>query len=233
MRAFFFVLSSLALLSGCPSTAEPTDAGTDAPSNMDVPERDGATEDGATPLDTPAGEDVPALLDASVVDAPVTDAPPLPDAPTECDGLAAAACLRAGCVAAFDDTCCPECPSTGACADCTNIDYLACQPTRASACEGSSGCGVAPAWACGGGAPSCDDAHVIDVDSCDRVGCVPAYPSGEGGPNPGLAVCVAITGDSCTVSCRRLPPPCPTGTVPEGDGFCYTDRCVPAFVCID
>ena len=51
------------------------------------------------------------------------------------------------------------------------------------------------------------------------------------GGTPLVDVCVPITGDSCTVACRRIAPNCPPCTAAEGDGFCYTDRCIPAFVC--
>jgi hypothetical protein len=61
---------------------------------------------------------------------------------------------------------------------------------------------------------------------------VPSFPSGMGDPDISTATCTPITASSCTVACRRLAPPCPTGTFPEGDGFCYTDRCIPTFVCL-
>jgi hypothetical protein len=151
------------------------------------------------------------------------------DAGAACAGLGPAACLAAGCAPDFDDLCCPLC-TPGACADCTNLAYESCQP-YASACLGGPSCGQTPAWGCGPVAPLCDDAHVVDEDSCDRVGCVPGYPSGSGDPDPSTAHCVPIVAESCTVMCRSLPPPCPTGTTAEGDGSCYTGLCVPAFVC--
>ena len=73
---------------------------------------------------------------------------------------------------------------------------------------------------------------VTDADSCSRAGCVPAFPFGAGEPDLGAASCVPITADSCSVACDSLPPPCPTGTAAEGNGACYTGRCVPAFVCL-
>jgi hypothetical protein len=149
---------------------------------------------------------------------------------TPCDGLGPAACLAADCAPDFDDACCSSCTPGAACADCTNLTYHSCQP-RTAACLGGPSCGSAPAWSCGPAAPVCDDAHVIDVDSCDRIGCVPAFPSGTGDPETTAARCVPILATSCTVACRRLPPPCPTGTTAEGDGSCYTELCIPAFVC--
>lgn len=158
--------------------------------------------------------------------------PPPADAgpPGECAGLNPAECLAAWCVPMFDDSCCSEC-TPGPCADCYHPQYRGCVPEAASSCRGGPGCGDAPIWACGPAAPFCDDAHVVADDACDRVGCVPAYPSGTGPIDPAAATCVPITAQSCTVACRRLPPECPPGTWAEGDGSCYTDRCIPAFVC--
>ena len=92
-------------------------------------------------------------------------------------------------------------------------------------------CGATPAESCVGEVVDCEGAHVGALDSCDRYGCIPAYPSGMGAPDVDRAICVPATAESCTVACRRSAPPCPTGTVPEGDGFCYTDRCIPAAAC--
>lgn len=165
---------------------------------------------------------------------PIVDAgtpPPLPvdagpDAMvTGCTGLPPAACLASGCVPMFDDACCPSCPP-GPCADCVHWMYEGCVPPSA-ACSGSA-CGVAPTCT----APiDCSSAHVNAVDACDVPGCVPAYPAGTGDPDPSTATCVPIHRDVCTALCRRFPPECPAGTFPEGDGFCYTDRCIPRFVC--
>lgn len=152
--------------------------------------------------------------------------------PSECDGLAPADCLAAFCVPMFDDACCPACGGPEpVCADCFHPSYLGCVPDGASSCRGGPGCGMAPIWACGPAAPDCASAHPLAIDACSVTGCVPAYPSGMGEPSLESATCVAITATSCSAFCRRLPPPCPTGTVPEGDGSCYTDRCIPAFVC--
>jgi len=137
--------------------------------------------------------------------------------------------MLAGCVPSFDDSCCSAC-TPGACADCTNIDWVGCRPRAESACAG--GCGSAPDWVCSDVRPSCEGAVVTDADSCSRAGCVPAFPFGAGEPDLGAASCVPITADSCSVACDSLPPPCPTGTAAEGNGACYTGRCVPAFVCL-
>lgn len=93
---------------------------------------------------------------------------------------------------------------------------------------GSSDGGHAPADA---GPIDCAGAHPISVVACDLAGCVPAYPAGTGDPDPTTATCVPVHPDICTYACFRVAPPCPTGTVPEGDGGCFTDRCIPAFVC--
>lgn len=156
-------------------------------------------------------------------------APPPPPA-SPCDDLGPAACLAdvaLDCAPAFDDACCPSCDPTGACADCIDWAYRGCRP-RTSVCL-TGDCATVPSWACGPAAPVCETAVRVGLTSCDRVGCVPAFAP-EGGPEPTVA-CVPILGTSCTVFCRRAAPDCPEGTVPEGDGSCYTDRCIPAFVC--
>ncbi len=172
-------------------------------------------------------------IDAGPPPPPPLDAGPPPpvdagrDAMTTgCDGLGPAACLTAGCMPTFDDSCCPSCLPGGPCADCVHYVYEGCA-LGSAACSGGT-CGLAPF--CGAG-PNCASAHVSSEDACDVPGCVPAYPSGEGDPDPSAATCVPIHRDVCRVACRRIAPPCPARTVPEGDGFCYTDRCIPAFVC--
>lgn len=153
--------------------------------------------------------------------------PPLDGGPSACGGLAPAECLGAGCVPTFHDSCCSSCGEGEGCADCVHWAYWECAPPSV-ACMGSY-CGAAAS--CDGTPADCGDAHVNAIDACDTVGCVPAYPSSEGDPDPSTATCAPIHAEVCTVACRRAAPPCPTGTVPEGDGFCYTDRCIPAFVC--
>lgn len=154
---------------------------------------------------------------------------PAPDGgPSSCDGLTPADCLGAGCVPTFHDSCCSSC-TEGPCADCVHWAPWACE-TVAHACDEAQ-CATAVDGACAGTTPECADAHVNAVDACDVPGCVPAYASSEGEPDPLSATCVPIHANVCTVACRRVAPPCPTGTVPEGDGSCYTDRCIPAFVC--
>ena len=155
--------------------------------------------------------------------------PPWVDAGgTGCDGLGPAQCLQQGCLPTFEDACCPSC-SEEPCADCLHWTYYACRPPG-HACSSAS-CSSTSPWACAGGPPDCSAAHVNADDACDIAGCVPAYPSGTGEPDPLVATCVPIHAQVCTVACRRLAPPCPSGTVAEGDGSCYTDRCIPAFVC--
>lgn len=219
------LLATSLVLGGCPGTTEVPDA----------PSRDTAPgADAPLPGLDAAGLDAPAL-DAPELDAPGldggTDAPARTDASMPCDGLAAAACLGASCVPRFDDSCCPLC-SEGPCGDCTDPDFMDCVDRTASPCDGPN-CGTAPSWACDTTVtPDCEDAFVIDVDSCSVIGCVPNYPSGEGAPDTKGATCTPIVASSCTVACRRVAPPCPTGTFPEGDGACYTDRCIPNFVCV-
>ncbi len=155
--------------------------------------------------------------------------PPPADAGTsECTGLGAAACFGApACAPVFDDRCCPSC-TDGPCADCSDPTYVDC---IASVDCRAPACGVVPPWGCFPSTPSCAGATPATLSSCSVYGCVPSYPPGSGDPSLDDATCVPITGNSCEAFCRRLPPTCPTGTVPEGDGACYTDRCIPAFVC--
>lgn len=163
------------------------------------------------------------------------DAGPLIDAGTPCNGLGAVACLAApGCTPRFDDACCPSCFEPGepaACADCFRPVFHECAQTEVACSLVGISCGITPNEYCLGDTVDCTDARPTSEGSCDRYGCIPAYPSGEGAPNLEDAICVPISAESCTTACRRLPPPCPRGTVPEGDGSCYTDRCIPSDVC--
>ena len=47
-------------------------------------------------------------------------------------------------------------------------------------------CGATPAESCVGEVVDCEGAHVGALDSCDRYGCIPAYPSGMGAPDVDL-----------------------------------------------
>lgn len=148
-----------------------------------------------------------------------------------CVGLGPDACLQMGCVPTYDDACCPTCGMTGMCADCTRFEYYECH-SYADACTGSSLCSQPASWGCRETVvPDCSDANPVGELGCDIAGCVPSFPTGEGEPSLAEATCVPITDRSCTVTCRMVEPTCPTGTVAEGDGSCYTDRCIPAFVC--
>ncbi|RLB51188.1 MAG: hypothetical protein DRJ42_17345 [Deltaproteobacteria bacterium] len=116
-------------------------------------------------------------------------------------------------------------------------------------------------WGCGddggGGADSGTDAAVMDSattsdsatddsgaldssagdSSSGDSGTADAGPDdaspGDGGaadtgtmPDAGVTNC-----DDSTVTCRRVRPTCPDGQVPEVDGACWTDRCVPIDAC--
>jgi len=193
----------------------------DATVVVDSGGRDAAVGDGAM---SDAAIDA-ALGDAAISDATVVDASGGDAGASVCTGLGPAECFgNAECSPVFDDLCCPDC-TVGTCADCSNFTYIDCRPF--AGCR--EYCGASPSWACFPTAPDCTDARPVDEDSCTRTGCVPAVA--PVGATPIVDSCVPITGTSCTVACRRLPPTCPTGTMPEGDGFCYTDRCIPAFVC--
>ncbi len=149
------------------------------------------------------------------------------DAATECAPLGPAACLAAGCIPTYDDTCCPACTPIGACADCTNPDFFICR-TMEDACTGSF-CSVPAAGTCDAPSVDCTSTMPFDEDSCSLPGCVPVVAAVGDPELP--PTCVAISAESCTVSCRSLPPECPDGTTAEGDGSCWTGQCIPASVC--
>lgn len=210
------VISLASALAACSSSHGADDAGT-----LDAAAADAAIADAST------GDDA-AITDAALADANVgEDATVVGDGGVSpCEGLGAAACFaNVECSAVFDDACCPDC-TDGPCADCVDYTYFGCRPFEG--CR--EACGHSPSWACYPTAPDCTGATPTDSDSCDQTGCVPAVA--PIGALPLMDTCVPITGDSCTVACRRVAPNCPAGTVPEGDGSCYTDRCIPAFVCL-
>lgn len=150
-----------------------------------------------------------------------------PDGGTNaCSGLLEAACAAAAdCVPTYDDRCCSVCDPDG-CADCTEVAYFACLPEEIGCGEGA--CSVPGDGLCTGARPDCSDAEVTSETTCSKAGCVPAFAAGA---EPGRGICVPIHGEICTARCRRVAPSCAEGTVPEGDGFCYTDRCIPRAVC--
>jgi hypothetical protein len=161
--------------------------------------------------------------------------PPPVDAGTPCDGLGLTTCLDTpGCTPRWDDACCPSCFEPGepvACADCFRPTFHDCETTDIACSLVGISCGIVPSEYCTGGVVDCAGANPTSLDACDRYGCIPAFPSGEGEPRFEEAVCVPVVAGTCRTACRRLPPTCPSGTVPEGDGFCYTDRCVATEIC--
>lgn len=137
-------------------------------------------------------------------------------------------CLAAeGCVPTYHDACCSSCEPGLGCADCVDWEFWECR-TYADACEATF-CSVAGAGACGSSEDPCTTAHPTGLGSCDVAGCVPAVAA-DGFMDP-VDPCVAVTAQSCTVACRSLPPTCPDGTTAEGDGSCWTGRCIPADLC--
>ncbi len=220
---FLSGLATIALVACGSSRTETPDATVAVDSGgRDAFVSDGAMSDAAA-IDAALGD--ASSSDAAIIDATVVDASSGDAGASACTGLGAAECFgNAACAPVFDDLCCPDC-TVDACADCSNFTYIDCRPF--AGCR--EYCGASPSWACFPTAPDCTDARPVDADSCTRTGCVPAVA--PVGATPIVDTCVPITGSSCTVACRRLSPTCPTGTVPEGDGFCYTDRCIPAFVC--
>ncbi len=146
---------------------------------------------------------------------------------SECADFGPAACLQNGCVPTYDDTCCPVCEPSGVCADCANPDFYVCRSFE-DACMAAF-CSLPAPRTCEGALPDCARATPFDEDSCSVPGCVPAVaPLGSPELPP---TCVPITAGSCTAVCRIEPPPCPSGTVAEADGSCFTNRCIPASVC--
>lgn len=206
------------------------------PARID-PEADGGAPDGGG---RPPGGD-PRVIDGGldrdsgavrgVVDGGLpVDGGLAPDAGAECGALGVARCLAAGCVPVFDREGCPFCEApSDPCEPGAGFAFYVCRSYR-DTCEAAF-CGLAPPWVCAGSEPDCARATVVSETSCDEAGCVPAYPSGDGDPDPGAASCAPIRTETCVATCERVPPPCPTGTVPEGDGRCFTERCIPRFVC--
>ena len=151
-----------------------------------------------------------------------------------CVGLDHLACLGAypTCVPVYDDTCCPMCDPTGACADCTNIQFHHCVD-KGSAC-GNPGppCGQTPAWACSGGQANCAVDPSGSSTPCATVaGCIPAYCPTDVTCKTD-PVCHPAKAGACVATCNAIPPPCPAGTYPETDGFCYTGSCIPENLCV-
>lgn len=176
--------------------------------------------------------------------APAADRPP-----DRCVGLALTQCLgEPGCAPLYDDACSAACDSSSGSADCSGYSvYLGCTHTDMT-CDGPAGlegtgqlCGRTSPWICGRRPPDCTSANQMMPDACDLAGCVPVVPAmdGSGGPfDPARleapyhgSQCVPIAASSCTVQCSAPAPPCPSGFQAEGDGSCYTGRCLPAWVC--
>jgi hypothetical protein len=154
-------------------------------------------------------------------------------APAACEGLGHVACLGAypSCAPIYDDVCCPFCDPVGGCADCINIQFHHCAPFQ-DACGGpqSIPCESAPGWACAGEPAPCGDPGGSPVPCATAPGCVAAYCALDADCETD-PVCTPVTAGSCTVACESEPPPCPGGTVAEGDGACYTGNCIPAELC--
>lgn len=149
--------------------------------------------------------------------------PPEPD----CEDLDEVACLNEpGCVPTYHDACCSSCEPGIGCADCVDWEFWVCRP-YADACEAAF-CSTASPWGCGDD-PDCSGATPTGLGSCSIAGCVPAVAA-EGFMEP-TEPCVMVHANSCTVACRALPPTCPDGTTAEGDGSCWTGRCIPAGIC--
>lgn len=148
----------------------------------------------------------------------------------ECESLEEIGCLGAypQCVPIYDDKCCPSC-EMGGCADCINIAFHHCAP--GALCNTADFCGLLPDWACSGGEAECDIDPGGSQTPCATVpGCIPAYcPTNlTCDQDP---ICHPVRAKSCTTMCDSVPPPCPDGTYPEGDGFCYTGLCIPESLC--
>lgn len=146
-----------------------------------------------------------------------------------CDGLPLARCLSEGCAPVFDDFCCPSCGDERFCADCVDWAFLRCEPFAERCLDGGpSPCGAIAEAFCDGGAPDCSEAFPTSEAGCSVAGCVPAVqadcPECE-------ALCVPARATSCEALCPADPLPCPDRMVPEGDGTCFTGRCIPASVC--
>ena len=154
---------------------------------------------------------------------------------TSCTGLDHIACLAGypSCVPVYDDLCCPSCNPTGGCADCINMQFDHCE-SYADRCTGvPSQCGQTPGWACEGGQADCNIEPYGGAEPCATVaGCLPAQCSLTLNSCPGDITCHPARKDTCSVTCKQAPPPCPSGTWPEAVNDCYTGYCVPENVCV-
>ncbi len=153
--------------------------------------------------------------------------------PQDCATLGEAACLAAfpECAPVYDDSCCPMCGKGKFCADCTNWDFIGCEPYQARCDPPELPCGETPLWACEGGEADCGPLAFSGPDPCgDTQGCNLAIPACDDcGPDE----CHPATASSCgnEVTCEMAPPLCQDDMVPEADGDCWTGFCIPAAVC--
>jgi hypothetical protein len=152
---------------------------------------------------------------------------------SSCEGLAESECIGdPECAPLYDDFCCPSCLPIGACADCSRIEMYRCGPID-EVCTGGA-CGQLADGHCAAGVPTCEGANVTTGYRCDEPGCVGAFDPSCADDCP--VTCVPATAESCVATCEirpgDVPPPaCPTGTVPQVAGGCYTGLCIPASVC--
>lgn len=149
-----------------------------------------------------------------------------------CGALDEVGCLGAypTCAPVYDDHCCPTCDPVGGCADCVDFRFHHCEGF-ATTCVADASCGFTPPWACQGGQADCAIDPGGSSTPCHSVaGCTAGWcPSNlacETDP-----VCTPVTKDACTSLCDAIPPPCPTGTTAQMDGFCYTGLCIAADLC--
>jgi hypothetical protein len=152
-------------------------------------------------------------------------------------------------------------PSTGQCqgfdGGCRGIPYPdwapcngACDALDEATCEATAHCraiytGTAPNltyYGCWGTAPSSSLGGVscanLDPYQCSEDDqCAAVFAATPATPPLSWQSCIpepaALEPGTCNagVTCRALPPACPSGTQPGEDGICYTGYCIPTTAC--
>jgi hypothetical protein len=150
--------------------------------------------------------------------------------PTPCEALGHAACLAAhpSCVPVYDNQCCPSC-NPGACGDCADWQFHHCT-SSADGCDNAPSCGRVLMEHCSGLPAECGNTGGSPSPCGLWPGCTFADCPIDVDCDMG-SQCVPVTGNSCTNSCKSLPPPCPPEMTAEADGNCWTGICIMADVC--
>ncbi|MFN0252987.1 MAG: hypothetical protein ACKV2T_39295 [Kofleriaceae bacterium] len=102
-------------------------------------------------------------------------------------------------------------------------NFMGCFPTDTQQ-DTSVNCTTADAWECSR-SNECTAYHSAGQGACP--------PDSDCGRPFELCAPEGVDPGGCeqTVACDRLPPPCPSGTVPGVRDLCYTDVCIPVEFC--